>query len=106
MLFAIHRRMDPVIDTTEIAKEIAARVREELDYGSRGQARRALSAMLAGSPIRVPARVAGAVDRRLLTLDWLEGASLLAHKDEPLDQRNRLGAPCSRPGGCRSAATG
>src|ERR1051325_9662945 len=31
-LFAIHRRMDPVIDTTEIAKEIAARVREELDY--------------------------------------------------------------------------
>src|SRR5712691_6276855 len=30
-LFAIHRRMDPVIDTTEIAKEIGARVREELD---------------------------------------------------------------------------
>src|SRR6187551_3803280 len=30
-LLAIHRRMDPVIDTTEIAKEIAARVREELD---------------------------------------------------------------------------
>src|SRR3954453_17631095 len=31
-IFAIHRRMDPVIDTTEIAKEISARVREELDY--------------------------------------------------------------------------
>src|SRR5438270_2032095 len=31
-LFAIHRRMDPVIDTTEIAKEIGARIREELDY--------------------------------------------------------------------------
>ena len=31
-LFAIHRRMDPVIDTTEIAKEIGARMREELDY--------------------------------------------------------------------------
>ena len=31
-LFAIHRRMDPAIDTTEIAKEIGARVREELDY--------------------------------------------------------------------------
>ena len=31
-LFAIHRRMDPAIDTTEIAKEIGARMREELDY--------------------------------------------------------------------------
>src|SRR5437588_7927319 len=30
-IFAIHRRMDPVIDTTEIAKEIGARVRVELD---------------------------------------------------------------------------
>src|ERR1700751_4076316 len=32
LIFAIHRRMDPVIDTTEIAKEIGARIREELDY--------------------------------------------------------------------------
>jgi predicted unusual protein kinase regulating ubiquinone biosynthesis (AarF/ABC1/UbiB family) len=32
LIFAIHRRMDQVIDTTEIAKEIGARIREELDY--------------------------------------------------------------------------
>ena len=32
LLFAIHRRFDPAIDTTEIAKEIGARLREELDY--------------------------------------------------------------------------
>src|SRR3954447_10935341 len=32
VLFAIHRRFDPVIDTSEIYKEIGARVREELDY--------------------------------------------------------------------------
>src|SRR5215467_6239716 len=31
-LFALHRRMEPVIDTSEIGKEIAARLREELDY--------------------------------------------------------------------------
>ena len=41
-VFAIHRRMDPVIDTREIAKEIGARVREELDYEREEQARRAL----------------------------------------------------------------
>ena len=32
VLFALHRRMGAVIDTSEIAKEIGARVREELDY--------------------------------------------------------------------------
>ena len=32
MIFSIRRRMDPAIDTREIAKEIGARVREELDY--------------------------------------------------------------------------
>ena len=32
LVFAIHKRMDPVIDTSEIAEEIGARLREELDY--------------------------------------------------------------------------
>src|SRR5690349_23908650 len=31
-LFALRRRFDPAIDTSEIGKEIGARVREELDY--------------------------------------------------------------------------
>ena len=31
-LLAIRRRFDPAIDTSEIGKEIGARVREELDY--------------------------------------------------------------------------
>ncbi len=32
LLFAIRKRFDPALDTTEIAKEISARLREELDY--------------------------------------------------------------------------
>src|SRR3569832_431963 len=32
LLFAIRRRFDPAIDTTEMIKEIGARMREELDY--------------------------------------------------------------------------
>jgi predicted unusual protein kinase regulating ubiquinone biosynthesis (AarF/ABC1/UbiB family) len=32
VLFAIRRRFDPAIDTSEINKEIGARMREELDY--------------------------------------------------------------------------
>ena len=74
-LFAIHRRMDPVIDTSEIAKEIAARLREELDYRARGQARRALSARCSTDrpAIRVPAVWPELSTGRLLTLDWLDG---------------------------------
>ena len=32
LLFALRKRFDPAIDTSEIAVEIAARLREELDY--------------------------------------------------------------------------
>jgi predicted unusual protein kinase regulating ubiquinone biosynthesis (AarF/ABC1/UbiB family) len=92
-LFAIHRRMDPVIDTSEIAKEIAARVREELDYLREAKHVALYRAMLSGSPlVRVPAVWPKLSTGRLLTLDWLEGRKLLAHKAAPLAHRNRIGA--------------
>jgi predicted unusual protein kinase regulating ubiquinone biosynthesis (AarF/ABC1/UbiB family) len=91
-LFAIHRRMDPVIDTTEIAKEIAARVREELDYRREAKHVALYRAMLKGTDlIRVPDVWPDLSTGRLLTLDWLEGTKLLAHKSAPLEQRNRIG---------------
>src|SRR5947199_2300454 len=55
LIFAIHRRMDPVIDTTEIAKEIGARIREELDYRREAKHVALYRTMLADSEqIRVP----------------------------------------------------
>src|SRR4051812_26137476 len=55
VLFAIHRRMDPVIDTTEIYKEISERVREELDYFREAKHAALYRAMLDGIDlIRVP----------------------------------------------------
>jgi len=91
-LFAIHRRMDPVIDTTEVAKEIAARVREELDY-RREAKHAALYALMLGNVdiVRVPSVWPKLSTGRLLTLDWLEGTKLLAHKSAPLEPRNRIG---------------
>src|SRR5437588_5421822 len=91
-LFAIHRRMDPVIDTSEIAKEIAARVREELDYRREAKHVGLYGAMLKGIDlIRVPDVWPELSTGRLLTLDWLEGTKLLAHKSAPLEQRNIIG---------------
>src|SRR5690349_5708556 len=49
-VLALHRRMDPAIDTTEIAKEIGARVREELDYEREAKHVALYRAMLAGVP--------------------------------------------------------
>src|ERR1700740_1528110 len=55
VIFAIHRRMDPVIDTTEIAKEIGARIREELDYKREAKHVALYRKMLDGiDQIRVP----------------------------------------------------
>src|SRR5881398_2358587 len=54
-LFAIRRRMDPAIDTSEIAVEIGARMREELDYRREARHARLYGAMLDGiDSIRVP----------------------------------------------------
>lgn len=91
ILLAIHRRMDPVVDTTEIGKEIGARVREELDYRREARHAALYTQMLADTPdVRVPGVRTDLSTRRLLTLDWLEGDKLLAHVEDPLAVRNRL----------------
>ncbi|MGA2128625.1 MAG: AarF/UbiB family protein [Xanthobacteraceae bacterium] len=90
-LFSIHRRMDPVIDTTEIAKEISERVREELDYRREAKHVALYRDMLADVPaIRVPGVWPDLSTGRLLTLDWLDGDRLLVHKDDDIEARNRI----------------
>src|SRR5262245_30109816 len=91
LVFAIHRRMDPAIDTTEIAKEIGARIREELDYLREAKHVALYRAMLKGSElIRVPRPWPELSTGRLLTLDWFDGRRMLEHKDDALAVRNRL----------------
>src|ERR1700746_2917926 len=80
LIFAIHRRMDPVIDTTEIAKEIGARIREELDYRREAKHVMLYRKMLDGiEQIRVPRVWPELSSGRLLTLDWLDGRRLVDH---------------------------
>jgi predicted unusual protein kinase regulating ubiquinone biosynthesis (AarF/ABC1/UbiB family) len=91
LLFAIQRRMDPAIDTSEIAQEIGARIREELDYRREAKHVVLYRAMLAGNDlIRVPRPWPELSTGRLLTLDWLEGRRMLDHKEDTLAVRNRL----------------
>src|SRR6185437_1815321 len=76
---------------SEIAVEIAARLREELDYVREARHVALYRAMLGPeSMIRVPKVWPELSTGRLLTMDWLEGRKLLAHKNDALPLRNRL----------------
>jgi predicted unusual protein kinase regulating ubiquinone biosynthesis (AarF/ABC1/UbiB family) len=90
-LLAIRRRLDAAIDTTEIGKEIGARMREELDYRREAKHVALYGTMLDGiDNVRVPRAWPELSTGRLLTLDWLEGSRMLAHKNAPLAVRNVL----------------
>jgi predicted unusual protein kinase regulating ubiquinone biosynthesis (AarF/ABC1/UbiB family) len=91
LLFALRKRFDPALDTSEIAEEIAARLREELDYVREAKHIALYSIMLKNEDaIRVPKVHPELSTGRLLTMDWLEGRKLLEHRGDTLAMRNRL----------------
>jgi predicted unusual protein kinase regulating ubiquinone biosynthesis (AarF/ABC1/UbiB family) len=91
LLFAIRKRFDPALDTSEIAVEIGARLREELDYAREAKHIELYRNMLKAEPaIRVPGVWPALSTGRLLTMQWMNGRKLLAHKDDALGVRNRL----------------
>jgi predicted unusual protein kinase regulating ubiquinone biosynthesis (AarF/ABC1/UbiB family) len=96
IVFSIHARMDPAVDTREILQEITARLREELDYELEAR-HMLLYALMLGDDrertdarIRVPSVVSDLSTRRLLTMSWLDGRPLLDFKASPLEERNTI----------------
>ena len=91
VLFSIHARMSPAIDTSEMLKEISARLREELDYDLEARHTRLYGIIFSDEPlIRVPEVLPELSTRRLLTMTWLEGRRLLDYTVRPLEERNRI----------------
>jgi predicted unusual protein kinase regulating ubiquinone biosynthesis (AarF/ABC1/UbiB family) len=89
--FALHRRMDPAIDTREISKEIGDRVREELDYEREARHVALYTGVLDGiDAVRVPTVHLDLSTKRLLTLGWLEGERILNFTEADVEVRNRL----------------
>jgi predicted unusual protein kinase regulating ubiquinone biosynthesis (AarF/ABC1/UbiB family) len=93
LIFAIYERYDKAIVTDQIHAEIAARLREELDYELEGRHMGLYRGMLAKEDqVHVPEGVEALSTRRLLTMTWLEGTPLLAfigaHGDKAM--RNRI----------------
>jgi predicted unusual protein kinase regulating ubiquinone biosynthesis (AarF/ABC1/UbiB family) len=93
VIFALYRRYDPTIDTRDIRAEIAARLREELDYRREAAHMRLYATLLAREEgIRVPAVVPSLSTARLITMNWLDGQPLLGFRAAPLELRNRIAA--------------
>ncbi len=91
ILFSVHRRMNPAVDTREILKEVSERVREELPYKREAQHAALYRHMLRDVPeVRVPDVHDDLSTERLLTMEWLEGRKLLDFKDADLETRNRI----------------
>ena len=91
LIFAVYRNYDPAIDASEIHAEIAARLREELDYLREARHMRLYSAMLAGEAgVHVPEVVSELTTQRLLTMSWAEGQRIMTFADRPQADRNAL----------------
>lgn len=92
VLFALHRRMNPIIDTSEISHEIGERLREELDYGRESKHARLYYGILSSfKEVRVPRVRRDLTTERLLTMDWLEGEKLLDFAQADEATRSRIG---------------
>jgi predicted unusual protein kinase regulating ubiquinone biosynthesis (AarF/ABC1/UbiB family) len=91
IVFAVYRRYDRAIDPSRIHDEIAARLREELDYDLEARHMRLYRAMLAREDsVAVPEPVAELSTRRLLTMSWMGGRPLMGVVGDRLERRNRL----------------
>ncbi len=91
LIFAIHARYDAAIRTDRIHDEIAARLREELDYSREARHMALYAHMLEDEAgVTVPRSVPELSTGRLLTMNWLDGTKLLDARDAPLELRNRI----------------
>ncbi len=91
VVFALHARMNPAIDTTEILKEISARLREELDYRLEERHMALYGRIFEGdAQVRIPPVIAPLSTARLLTMGWLHGRPLLTFKEAPIEHRNAI----------------
>jgi predicted unusual protein kinase regulating ubiquinone biosynthesis (AarF/ABC1/UbiB family) len=91
LAMAIYERYDRAVSTADIHAEIAARLREELDYAREAKHMRLYRRMLAAEPgVSVPETLPELSTRRLLTMTWIEGEKLLSLTDQPAAVRNEI----------------
>ena len=92
LAMGLYERYDRAVSTADIHAEIAARLREELDYEREAAHMRLYGEILKDeTKVTVPGPVAELSTKRLLTMRWLEGGPILDFaKEASLKQRNEI----------------
>ena len=91
VVFAVYQRYDRAVDPREVQAEIAARLREEVDYDRELRHMELYRLMHADEEgVHVPEPVIGLSTKRLLTMTWLDGRRLLEVADEDPEVRNQV----------------
>ena len=91
MIFSIYQSYNKAIKTDEVYKEITERLTEELDYEREKKLMNVFYKIFSkDSFIHVPKAIEKLSTKRLLTMSWLEGKSILSYKDAKKETRNSL----------------
>jgi predicted unusual protein kinase regulating ubiquinone biosynthesis (AarF/ABC1/UbiB family) len=91
LAMGLYARMDNTIQHDDVYEELRERLREELDYEREAAQMRMYGLMLRDTPhVHVPTPVQELTTKRLLTMSWLDGRSILARLEEKpsLEERN------------------
>src|SRR5580704_5536683 len=104
LAMGLYERYDRAVSTADIHAEIAARLREELDYGREAAHMRLYREILKDeTKVAVPEPVAALSTKRLLTMRWLEGGrSSISRRTRLWSSATRSRSGCSASGTCRS----
>ena len=91
MIFSIYQTYNKAIKTGEVYKEITERLKEELDYVREKKLMQVFRIIFSHSKfVHIPKVINNLSTKRLLTMSWLEGDSILQYKGEKKEIRNTL----------------
>jgi len=89
MIFSIYQSYNKAIKTDEVYKEITERLKEELDYIREKKLMNVFRNIFSDTDfVHVPQVVEKLSTKRLLTMSWLNGESILKYKNEKKEARN------------------
>ncbi len=91
LIFSIYQSYNKAIKTDEAFKEITDRLKEELDYVREKKLMNIFNNIFSDSSfIHVPEVIDNLSTKRLLTMTWLEGDSILNYKNAKKEIRNTI----------------
>jgi len=94
IVLSLYEAWSKALDTAEIQEEIALRLEEELDYHHEAHNIAIYQKIFRDTQtpfgVHIPKIFPDLTTKRLLTLSWMEGQSLLTKTEAPLEERNTL----------------